>query len=205
MWKGKVVFPSRLLIRTRRDFPFLLELNKLQRIGIFGGKNNISGETRPGSRQIASTSLAGSHSGLIPKQQSLKTPLKRWINTKAQWNTSNVSSLYTSYWTKVYVNVNVILRQLFCFSCNKLLPAHTASSRFFSWLSQQWVATPPIYISIVPTMSSAFPVLRLDINIYVLVVRITVGSALLNLRLGLLIYWTSRCPFVLDWYGSESE
>ena len=77
MWKGKVVFPCRLLIRTRRDFPFVLELNKLQRIGIFGGKNNISGETRPGSRQIASTSLAGSHSGLIPKQQSLKTPLKR--------------------------------------------------------------------------------------------------------------------------------
>lgn len=38
MWKGKVVFPSRLLIRTRRDFPFLLELNKLQRTGIFGGK-----------------------------------------------------------------------------------------------------------------------------------------------------------------------
>lgn len=103
MWKAKVVFPSRLLIRTRRDFPFLLELNKLQRIGIFGGKNNISGETRPGCRQIASTSLAGSHTGLIPKQQSLKTPLKRWINTKAQWNTSNVSSLYTFYWTKVYV------------------------------------------------------------------------------------------------------
>lgn len=61
------------------------------------------------------------------------------------------------------------------------------------------------FFSIVPTMSSAFPVLRLDINIYVLVVRITVGSALLNLRLGLLIYRTSRCPFVLDWYGSESE
>ena len=67
------------------------------------------------------------------------------------------------------------------------------------------MATPPIYISIVPTMSSAFPVLRLDINICVLLVRITVGSALLNLRLGLLIYRTSRCPFVLDWYGSESE
>ena len=61
----KVVFHSRLLIRTRRDFLLVLELNKLQRIGIFGGKNDISGETRPGSRQITSTSrgLAGSHSG----------------------------------------------------------------------------------------------------------------------------------------------
>ena len=72
-----------------------------------------------------------------------------------------------------------------------------------SWLSQQWVATAPIYILFVTTVSSAFPVLRLDIHICVLVVGITVGNMLLNLRLGLLRSWTSRCLFALHRYGSE--
>ena len=72
-----------------------------------------------------------------------------------------------------------------------------------SWLSQQWVATAPIYILFVTTVSSAFPVLRLDIHICVLVVGITVGNTLLNLRLGLLRSWTSRCLFALHRYGSE--